>query len=431
MIPRSLLARTVLLIIALLIFGQLAAFQILRLTEREPRAQQAARQIAAVVNLTRSALITAKSEKRPALLREISQREGIRVYTGETRPEPRPRADGRALRVIRDELQHELGAETEVFAARGEGAGLLVSFRIDDDEYWLHVRRAQLEREFPWHWVGWSSFVLLLAIAGGYVIAAHINRPLKHLASAAAKIGKGELAQPIAERGPSEVRMVTRAFNQMNDDIRNLDRERSLLLAGVSHDLRTPLSRLRLSAEMLEADPNLKAGMVHDIEDMDAIIGQFLAFVREGVDEAIVPDGDLNEIARTVCERALRHGKTIKTDLKPLPQVPLRPVAIQRLITNLVDNALSHGAGDVEVHIWRDPAHVYLSVLDRGPDIPEAERARMLEPFTRLDTSRSAGSGLGLAIADRIARLHHGEISLLSRVGGGLEARVKLPLRNV
>ncbi|MGH8729100.1 MAG: ATP-binding protein [Burkholderiales bacterium] len=430
MIPRSLLARTVLLIIALLIFGQLAAFQILRLTEREPRAKQAARQIAAVVNLTRSALVTAQPEKRLALLREISQREGIRVYTAETRPEPR-RAEGPELRVIRDELQQELGEDTEVFAARGEGAGLLVSFRIDDEEYWLQVRRAQLERDFPWRWIGWSSFVLLLAIAGGFVIAAHINRPLKQLAAAASKIGKGELAQPIIEQGPSEVRMVTRAFNQMNDDIRNLDRERSLFLAGVSHDLRTPLSRLRLSVEMLEADQNLKTGMVHDIEDMDAIIGQFLAFVREGVDEAIVPDGDLNEIARTVCERASRLGKTIKTDLKPLPKLPLRPVAIQRLITNLVDNALSHGGGDVEVQTWRDAAHAYLSVLDRGPEIPEEERSRMLEPFTRLDPSRGAGSGLGLAIADRIARLHHGEISLLSRAGGGLEARVKLPLRNM
>lgn len=297
----------------------------MRLTEREPRAKQAARNIAAVVNLTRSALITSQPEKRPALLREISQREGIRVYTAETRPEPR-RAECRALRVIRDQLEQELGEGTEVFAARGEGAGLLVSFRIDDDEYWLQVRRAQVERDFPWRWIGWSSFVLLLAVAGGYIIAAHINRPLKQLASAASKIGKAELAGPVMEQGPSEVRMVTRALNQMNDDIRNLGRERSLLLAGVSHDLRTPLSRLRLSVEMLEADQNLKTGMVHDIGDMDAIIGQFLAFVREGVDEAVVPEGDLNEIARVVCERASRHGKTINTDLKPLPKFPLRPV---------------------------------------------------------------------------------------------------------
>jgi two-component system osmolarity sensor histidine kinase EnvZ len=218
----------------------------------------------------------------------------------------------------------------------------------------------------------------------------------------------------------------------MSADLKRLDDERALLLAGVSHDLRTPLSRIRLGLEMMdEKGAGLKAGMVQDVEDIDAAINQFLDFARITEGEAVVPEGDLNALAREVCDRYSRSGKPLTARFAPrLPPIALRPLAIQRLVANLVDNALRHGGGTVELETGIDSSRATIEVLDRGPGIPPEEAERMLRPFTRLDTARSsAGSGLGLAIVDRIARLHGGSVQLLPRPGGGLRARVELPLK--
>jgi two-component system osmolarity sensor histidine kinase EnvZ len=217
----------------------------------------------------------------------------------------------------------------------------------------------------------------------------------------------------------------------MAADLKRLDEERALLLAGVSHDLRTPLSRIRLGLEMLDGkgDAALRAGLVQDIEDIDAAIGQFLDFARLAEGEAVVPEGDFNAIVREVCEGYARAGKGVSTRLETLPPLALRPFAVQRLIANLVDNALRHGGPAVEVLTWPDGGRAVIEVLDRGPGIPPGDFERMLQPFTRLDTARSgAGTGLGLAIVDRIARLHGGSVQLLAREGGGMRARVELPL---
>ena len=145
--------------------------------------------------------------------------------------------------------------------------------------------------------------------------------------------------------------------------------------------------------------------------------------------EAAVPEGDLNAIVREVCEGYARAGKVVSTRLETLPPLALRPFAVQRLIANLVDNALRHGGPAVEVVTWPDGGRAVIEVLDRGPGIPPGDSARMLQPFTRLDRARStSGTGLGLAIVDRIARLHGGSVQLLAREGGGTRARVELPL---
>jgi two-component system osmolarity sensor histidine kinase EnvZ len=219
----------------------------------------------------------------------------------------------------------------------------------------------------------------------------------------------------------------------MAADLKRLDEERALLLAGVSHDLRTPLSRIRLGLEMLDGrgDAVLKAGLVQDVADIDAAIGQFLDFARLAEGEAVVPDGDLNAIARELRDRYAGAGKDVAARLAPLPPLALRPRAIQRLIANLMDNALRHGGGQIEVTTASEGGRAVLEVLDRGPGIPPGEAERMVQPFTRLDVARSgAGTGLGLAIVDRIARLHGGSVQLLPRDGGGLRARVELPLPN-
>ena len=218
----------------------------------------------------------------------------------------------------------------------------------------------------------------------------------------------------------------------MATDLQRADTDRALLLAGVSHDLRTPLSRIRLGVEMLDdkTDASLREGMVQDVEDIDAVITQFLDFARIAAEQSNLAELDLNELVHAVSERYQRQGKHVIARPGAVPLLKLQALAIQRLLTNLIDNALRHGGDAVEIETASDRAGVRLSVLDRGPGIPAADAERTLQPFTRLNEARSTpGSGLGLAIVDRIAKMHGGSVNLLAREGGGLEARVEFPLK--
>jgi two-component system osmolarity sensor histidine kinase EnvZ len=165
------------------------------------------------------------------------------------------------------------------------------------------------------------------------------------------------------------------------------------------------------------------------VEDIDAAIGQFLDFARLRDAEAAVPRSDLNALVEHVAGRYVQAGKTVRCALSPVPPLPLRARAIQRLLGNLIDNGLRYGNGEVDVATGNDQRTAFIEVCDRGPGIPREEAERMLQPFTRLDAARGgSGSGLGLAIVDRVARMHGGAVSLLPRDGGGLRARVELPI---
>jgi len=431
MFPRSLLWRTFLLITLLLLTSLIAWIAILDWSERAPRARAIAQQVASIVNLTRAALITAAPEKRIDLLRELSQREGIRVYTSDSEEPAVDLPDSARLRLITEEVRNELGADTQLKLEQEGLSGLLVSFRIDDEQYWIALPRERIERQLPWEWVGWSALAALLALIGAWFLVSRINEPLRALTRAAAQLAGGTRPQPLPEQGAMELRTLAGAFNRMTTALQRAESERALLLAGVSHDLRTPLSRMRLALEILgERDRALTEGMVQDIEDMDAIIDQFLDFARDEAGEAVEHGADLNAIVNAVVERNVRRGRPVSARLGALPPLALRPMAIQRLVVNLVENALRYSDADVEIETRHAKNRVLISVLDRGPGIPPAEVRRMLQPFTRLESSRSGakGSGLGLAIVQRIAAMHGGSIELLPRAGGGLEARVALPV---
>ncbi len=429
--PRSLLWRTVLLLALLMMAGQFAWLQIFRVSEREPRALQIAQQIASVINLTRTALITADPAKRIDLLRDLAQEEGVQVYIAEPNEPVEPLPDQPFENIFTAELQRRLGAETKVMGSRDGIRGVWVSFRIDGEEFWVTLPRERLELAEQLRWIGWGVLVLALSVIGAFLIVVRINRPLRELTRAAELIGRGRTPSPVTASGPAEIRTLARTFNQMAADLKRIDEDRALLLAGVSHDLRTPLARIRLGVEMLDAtaDTALREGMVQDIEDIDAVINQFLDFARVDGEQSLTSELDLNELVNAVLERYQRQGKAIVTRFGSVPRLQLKALAFQRLLTNLIDNALRHGGPVVEVETAADNGRVRLSVLDRGPGIPAAQTERMLQPFTRLDQARStSGSGLGLAIVDRIARLHHGSVTLHAREGGGLEARVEFPV---
>jgi two-component system, OmpR family, osmolarity sensor histidine kinase EnvZ len=421
-----------LLIALLLAVGQYAALKIFDYFEREPRAAAAALQAVTVVNFTRASLLAAHEDRRLALLSELSGSEGVRIYAADLLEEIEPLPNDPMLRLIAQKIVRQLGSETLVAINHFGVPGLWVSFTIGQDDYWVVIPRIQVERHFPWEWLGWGALIIMLSLAGAYFIALRINMPLKMLVLAADRIRRGEQALILPEDGTDEFREVSRTFNQMSESLNQLDAERTLLLAGISHDLRTPLARLRLSVEMLsdEQAGGLKEGMVQDISDMNGIIHQFLDFVR-GVEGEPTQMVDLNGLLKSLFDRYTRAGRKLVLNLAPTHLVPLRPLAMQRLLSNLIDNAYAYGSKDgVTITTSIKAETIELSVLDTGPGIPPAQIARLLRPFERLDTARGnkSGSGLGLAIADRIAKLHKGRLEINNRPTGGLEVKLILPI---
>lgn len=433
--PKSLLWRTFLLLALLMMLSVAAWFAIFRAYEREPRARQLAQTLVSVANLTRAALVTARADSRRELLRELSDREGIHIYPAEAGDKVLPLPDSPFLQRVAELVREQLGPGTRLTLERDGERGLFVSFRIDDgedEEYWLALPRERIERVLPLGWLGWGIAALLLSLAGAWLIVFRITRPLKALQRAAAEVGAGTTATRLDEGGPTELATVARAFNQMSADLAQMDQDRALILAGISHDLRTPLTRLRMGIEMA-GDPVLREGMSADVEEMDKTIGQFLDFARSEGGEA-PQDLDLAALLADIATQYRRRGYPVDCAAEaatPAPLLPLRPQALRRAVNNLVDNALRHAGHEspVELALSGEPAGVAIEVRDRGPGIPVHEVDRVKRPFARLDAARgnAVGAGLGLAIVERVARSHDGRLELLPRNEGGLVARLILP----
>ena len=433
-IPRTLLVRTFLLL-SLLIFVSVATWLTLfGLAGQEPRARQLAQLAVSVVNLTNAALIAADPIKRLALLEDLAESEGVHLYPAEPTDTITALPDTLFFRIMRETATSQLGSGTR-FAGRVNGqAGLWVSFSIgdtDDDNYWLMLPGEHTESDFPWHWFGWGSASLALALLGAWLIVSRVTQPLRSLASAARELGRGKHPDPVAERGALELQQLAKAFNRMSEDLKRTDAERAEILAGISHDLRTPLTRLRLESEMSISDEIALNAVIDDIEQMDAIIAQFLDYAR-GESGEVAEVTDINTLVSQIAG--------VKTRTSHVPQIILGKVepafvhrqALTRAIANLLENARKYGGDQIAVEIRTEDGEILIDVLDRGPGIPEGEIERLKRPFTRLESARTdaSGTGLGLAIVERIARLHNGKLELLAREGGGLIARLKLPIRS-
>jgi two-component system osmolarity sensor histidine kinase EnvZ len=436
LLPRTLLARTFLLLAGLLTASVLAWSGIYAWLERAPRAQQAAQIIISVINLTRASLVSADPQRRVELLTDLSMREGLRIYLDGDIPGFDPIPGDRSLAAIEHELRKRFDPRTRIVVSRGIQTGLFVSFSISDgegiDDYWLMLPRNRIERPLALEVVGWGTAALLLALGGAFLIVRRVTRPLSAMKRAARAIGRGERPAPLPEQGAEELAEVAHAFNQMADDLARMEDERALILAGISHDLRTPLTRLRLDMEMAGLDPDTVRDMSADIDDMDKIIGQFLDFARMTTGEEPV-EGDLASLVLEAAQAYTRHGFAVSAArLDPVPAMRFRPLAIRRCLNNLVDNALRHAGEDkpVELSCVIDGPEAFIDVSDHGPGIPPEQIDRLKRPFTRLDNARTgqSGAGLGLAIVERTLRAHGGRFELLQREGGGLIARLRLPI---
>ncbi|MDQ7988612.1 MAG: ATP-binding protein [Candidatus Dactylopiibacterium sp.] len=431
--PRTLLWRTFLLILLLLGLSLLGWYQIYRQYVMEPRTRQLAEMVSSVINLTRSALLASEPDQRLALLGELNSLEGIRLFPAETGDDIVPLHEGTQMRIVQDRVRQRLGQGTRFTAELNGEAGFFVSFLIDpavpDDEYWIMLPPERVERLLTGHWIGWGIAAICSSLLGAWLLVLGVTRPLKSFENAVRAVGRGERTDALPESGPQEVATLAAAFNQMSLDLAELESDRALVLAGVSHDLRTPLARLRLGIELSGAPEAEVIAMQGDIDDMERTIRQFLDFAREAQAEegeavALVPL--LTELADAYQRRG--HDVTLVT---PRPvRAHIRPQAFRRAITNLIDNALRYADahGPVTLRLETDRRTISVTVADRGPGIPPEQAERLKRPFTRLESARSnvQGSGLGLAIVERIARQHGGRLDLLAREGGGLEAVLRL-----
>lgn len=273
-----------------------------------------------------------------------------------------------------------------------------------------------------------SITALLMVLIIGFAVR-RVTRPLKELSVAAEKFGRGEQQQPLTQSGPSEVRSLTSAFNDMQDRLTRFVRDRTRMLAAISHDLRTPITSLRLRAEFIEDEEN-REKMIETLEEMAAMTEATLRFAKDDAQAETAENADLGAILEALAgdQQDLGHKCTVETEERIV--LPCRPVALKRALRNLIENGIRYGDG-VSVHAARSAGEAIIRITDKGPGIPEDKLKDVFEPFVRLEESRSeetGGIGLGLAITRSIIHAHGGRIELKNRPEGGLQADVRLPL---
>ncbi|GAB4481937.1 MAG: ATP-binding protein [Burkholderiaceae bacterium] len=434
----SLFWRTFLLIL-LLIAASLAAWvQSFRVFEREPRARQIAQQVVSIVNLTRSALLYSDPAARRFLLAELADDEGIRIVPLEPTDQVKPFRDIPLTDLVSKQVVERLGPATRIAAEVNGVAGIWVSFDIDGDGYWVFIERDPLARDAGTLWVRWAIVSMLLSMLAAVAITRVVNRPLKRLSDAARELGAGRTPAPLPETGPAEIRTVNASFNRMVADLAKLEQDRAVLLAGISHDLRTPLARLRLELEINDLPEAARTAMIDDIEQIDAIVGQFLDYARPAPQQAR-EEIDLSALVEDAVAHArleAHGGGRIERRIAPGVRISGYRTELARALENLLANAARYGrdpdsgALEVSVALRIEGRDAVIEIADRGPGIAADEVDRLVRPFERGESARSghAGAGLGLAIVDRIARLHGGTLALAPNAPRGLRARLRLPL---
>jgi len=462
--PRSLAARTALVLLAGLALVQVAGLTIHALDRRDLQIEAVLRDLGLRMAGAYRAVVMSAPAEREAVARELTDEPGFLVSLGGP-----PADDLQPMSLLeRRMLRGHIGALPEAMAQRPPGAQMppgrglrpgfalgmrrpqadsflflggvrerrmVVAARLADGS-WLTVR-AQVPAPRVWHSRTFLIAFLVMSAAAALLIIWGVRRltaPVRTLAAAAEALGRDVNAPPLPEKGPSELVVAAQAFNTMAARIRRFVQDRTELLTAIGHDLRTPITRMKLRAEFIEDDEQRKK-MLADLGELEAMVAATLAFGRDATTREPVGPIDLAELCRTVLDEA---GDTKPAVAEKLAYegpahltVRARPLAMKRALTNLVTNAVNYG-GSARVRLMpvRDGA-VRLDVEDDGPGIPAGELERVFEPFHRVEASRSretGGTGLGLPIARNILRAHGGDVSLANRTEGGLRATVVLPV---
>lgn len=440
--PRSLAGRTATVLLLGLVVVQVAGLTIHALDRVDLQRIQQARDVSQRAFTLWRTMLQAQPDRRAGLLDEFELLPGLRAtlgYEASARPgdfhPPAPLM--RLFRVEAIMAGPPRLRPRELLVSGGSRPGVMhLSLRFADGQ-WLNLR-IELPPPRPWHSETFLiSFLLMTVAAAGLTLWAvrRMMRPVRDLAAAADRLGRDVNAAPLPESGPAEVATAARAFNTMAERIRRYVGDRTLMLAAIGHDLKTPITRLKLRAEFLEDDEQRRK-ILADLDEMEAMIAATLTFARD--DSAAEPSVpiDLAALCRTVLDEASdaaapEIAERITYAGPEHLTVAARPVALKRALANLVGNAVAYGGAARLTLAQPAPGPVRISIVDDGPGVPEHALEAVFQPFRRLETSRNretGGTGLGLPIARNIFRAHGGDVVLRNCRGGGLEATATLPI---
>ena len=435
--PKKLLTRFVLLIAALLVISQLLSLKIFDLYEREPRAEILAQEIATIVKFTRASISAASPNKRLQLLNELDGTGNVRIYPANYFEKIEPIPEDPFLKLVVNKLGSKLPQGTLIAVNHYGIDGIWVSFDINNNPFWVSIPKSIADRPFPWHWVGWGTIIAILTLIAAYATTKRISRPINRLIDAADQVRKGQVVDKLPLDSVDEFKELSIAFNEMIENLAKINNERRFLLASVSHDIRTPLTRIRIATEMLPDKSNdLKQSMEDDMHEINEILNQFLDFARGFTDEPKIPV-NIGKLLKEIQTKHNRMGqnfslkkKNIRLEVPKKLFIDIRPLAFQRCLDNLINNAFFYSNDKVQMEAVLNEESLSVSIIDKGPGIPEEQKAKLLKPFERVDEARgnSGGCGLGLTIADRIAKAHDGKLELINIKKGGLAAKITIPI---
>ena len=430
----SLFWRTFTLLALLIFCSALAWLQLLRTQEYEPRMLRNAHQIASVVNLTRTALRHTDEIARVSLLKTLADEEDVNISTREPQDQYEAFGQNPLERQITQELVKSLGRNTLVARSVNGVEGLWVGFNIEKDSYWLLMDPERLNTVSASTWLFWLLTCIALSLSGAALIARLINQPLRQLSVAASRVREGNFADASLDEDvpTNEIRTVNIGFNRMAERLASIEHERALMLAGISHDLRTPLARLRLEAELSVPDTQARDSMAADISQLDAIIDKFLDYARPE-NLKLEPVLLTQVISECVTPFLNRDNFQVNIDVAQDLFVHAEQVELSRVLSNLLENARRYGQSPidgitrVELVARVHDGWVLFRVRDHGPGVSEETLKHLTQPFFRGDTARTSamGAGLGLAIVERSVQRMGGTFSVFNNTNGGLMALMK------
>ncbi len=406
--------------------------------DEEPRAQGISQRITSIATLTRYALISSEAGYRYNLIMALAEREGLVIFPKEQTDIWKPLNENRLNDLVKEFVKNKMGKNT-VLASRVNGMnGLWVSFTIDDDEYWLRTETSTTIPRLATNWIFWFVGMLFFCLLFTILLTRRIVNPLEKLSEFARELGRGLTPAPLPIEGPKEIQQVNESFNVMLQDLKRLANDREVLLAGVSHDLRTPITRLRLEAELAPISEETREAMCSDLDQMETIVKQFMAYVREGTQPLEIVD--LSKVVKDVIATSRFESNPkihITSDIDKDIDIRANPTDMSRAVQNVLVNAEKYGKspdGQLRLSISlkqnkrRNMAE--LTISDDGQGISEDQFERVLRPFERGEAARSntTGSGLGLSIVNRAVKGAGGTVHLSQNIPNGLTIHMVIPM---
>ena len=429
--PRSLLGRTAMTIALTLFLFVFISMSAVSYFIYIPLAHRNAEDFAAVIVSAAHSLQSLPEEMHEELKQRLLEDHGL-IVAQQTTGVSNSSSDLHYNPFFREALAERAGQELPIVEAE-EGPLIWVDVPAHGKSYRLGFDRTRLGVNPP--------LVLLLVVVVGAVLTLaasvlevrRVTRPLERLSEAANKLARGHNPPPLPEEGPEELASLARAFNRLSTELHIMSENRTVMIAGISHDLRTPLTRLAIAVEMLDEDsnPKLVAGIRRDLDAMNTLIGQFLQFTR-GVEDECPVQVDLRQVIESLAMDLRRDGAKVRLHCNDPPCVYFAdPVALERVLANLMKNAVQHSDNEpIDITLFCSEKAVSIDICDRGPGIPANQVEAVFRPFHRLEPARgmkTGGSGLGLAIANQLAIKHGWTITVDPRSGGGTIMRLGLP----